>query len=1038
MRAANDLGARIPTILLRWRKRRVRVYYALFDLQHRQAAVLLSPQHMLGLGLRMSRPLASPNIIFSSGRWSTNTRSLFHLAAVVSGHPSCFNAKSRVFQLRYNSSRAFLRDSQISFNGSSSLPLISKITEAEANADADPNNVATQILFLQMLIVSDRPAGWKVVMSRWERMCEFSPELPLLHSDLAFQLYLTALVKSGHSASIIPAVHRREQLIRAHPATDAAATTNLQTEFLPAAGVDTVSNVALASTGLPPSRSLEVAKNVLSAESTSLPNANSSPTNTPTPGKALHDLLGSANGGSGPGNPIYVTIAEPRGERWRRVIKTLSWVLFSGFFILVIFSLFLEQTNFLKSNSRASEFEPMRGKTVKFSDVHGVDEAKDELLEVVEFLKDPTNFTTLGGKLPKGILLTGSPGTGKTMLARAVAGEAGVPFLFASGSEFEEIYVGVGAKRVRELFATARKKQPAIIFIDELDAIGGKRSNRDQQHLKQTLNQLLVEMDGFQQSEGVVVIAATNFPESLDQALVRPGRFDRIIAVPLPDVRGRVQILQHHMRNVVTASGVDPKILARGTPGFSGADLQNMVNQAAVHASREGSKEVSLKDFEWAKDRILMGAERKTHYITPEDKKCTAYHEGGHALVALYTDGAMPLHKVTCVTRGHALGLTQFLPEDDRVSMTRKEYQASIDVSMGGRVAEELIYGTENVSSGASSDIRQATRTASAMVRFYGYSDKIGPVFHHDRDNTISPQKREIIESEIQRFLVWLIVEGEVRAKQLLLSKEDELHKLADALVEYETLDLEEVQKYYSSSTFGSCLLCIFTGEAGGLPTCGALGAALARAGRPLVYGGGSRGIMGIVSGSTLEHGGEVIGVMPYAMYAAGGERQKTQEEIENGIDIVVQTHGEERLKTIVVNSMHERKIKMAECSGGFVGLPGGFGTYEEIFEVITWTQLSIHEKPVVLLNVLSFYSPLKELVRNGIKEGFIQPSSESLVVFVDGPSDLSQHEAFDWGVAALQALDSWTKIESTEFAYDWSKKMGVNDETKADNLENA
>lgn len=444
----------------------------------------------------------------------------------------------------------------------------------------------------------------------------------------------------------------------------------------------------------------------------------------------------------------------------------------------------------MKAGPRQSQFEPSEGKTVKFSDVHGVDEAKEELQDIVAFLKDPAAFSSLGGKLPKGVLLTGPPGTGKTMLARAVAGEAGVPFFFASGSDFEEMFVGVGAKRVRELFAAARKKEPAIIFIDELDAVGGKRSSRDQQYMKQTLNQLLVEMDGFQQNEAIIVIAATNFPESLDQALVRPGRFDRHVAVPLPDIKGRASILAHHMRNVTSEPDVDPHILARGTPGFSGADLQNMVNLAAIQASKEKATAVSLRHFEWAKDRILMGAERKSQYLDPKNKLATAYHEGGHALVALYSDGAMPLHKVTCVPRGHALGYTSFLPEDDRTSVSYKQYLAGIAVAMGGRIAEEIIYGEDNISSGASSDIQNATRTAHNMVKRWGFS-KLGPVYYDTKDDNLSSRRREEIEDEIAR----IVRDAEDRARSILTSKKDELHKLAHALVEHETLDSDEVKR---------------------------------------------------------------------------------------------------------------------------------------------------------------------------------------------------------------------------------------------------
>ncbi|KAI9566431.1 peptidase family M41-domain-containing protein [Boletus coccyginus] len=459
--------------------------------------------------------------------------------------------------------------------------------------------------------------------------------------------------------------------------------------------------------------------------------------------------------------------------------------------MLVVLSVLLEGSGLLKAGGRTTEFEPLQQKPVKFSDVHGIDEVKQELADVVTFLKDPTAFASLGGKLPKGILLTGPPGTGKTMLARAIAGEAGVPFFFSSGSEFEEMFVGVGAKRVRDLFAAARKKQPAIIFIDELDAVGGKRSQRDQHYMKQTLNQLLVEMDGFLQTEGVIVVAATNFPQSLDPALTRPGRFDRHIAVPLPDIRGRLQLLSHFMKEVIASNAVDPMILARGTSGFSGAELQNMVNLAAIQAAKEGCKEVALTHFEWAKDRIVMGAERKSAYIDEKNKLLTAYHEGGHALTALYTEGAMPLHKVTCVPRGHALGVTSQLPEGDMFSISQSEYKAMIDVCMGGRVAETLIYGEGGLTSGCSSDLQKATQTATQMVKNFGFSGRVGPVFYSDQNGPISPQTSERIDSEILN----LLQQGESRVGKLLEDKKEELHRLARALVEHETLSADEVRK---------------------------------------------------------------------------------------------------------------------------------------------------------------------------------------------------------------------------------------------------
>jgi ATP-dependent metalloprotease len=405
-------------------------------------------------------------------------------------------------------------------------------------------------------------------------------------------------------------------------------------------------------------------------------------------------------------SPLYVVVEESIGSslfKWARFFLYFGFV---AWLVSMIFTFAVETTGAIKkvSGTQNNEAQPQH-QTVRFSDVHGCDEAKEELQELVEFLKAPENFSSLGGKLPKGVLLVGPPGTGKTLLARAVAGESGVPFFFMSGAEFDEIYVGVGAKRVRDLFSNARAKAPAIIFIDELDAIGGKRNERDPAYVKQSLNQLLTELDGFSQETGVVIIAATNFPQLLDQALTRPGRFDRHVIVPLPDVRGRVEILDHHMKNIQIAPEVDSTIIARGTPGFSGAELENLVNQAAVHASRNKSKNVGPADLEWAKDKIIMGAERRSAVIQEKDKIMTAYHEGGHALVALYNPNAFPLYKATIMPRGQSLGMTTMLPEMDMVSQAKKQYLAQIDVSMGGKVAEEIVYGSDSVSSGCAAVI---------------------------------------------------------------------------------------------------------------------------------------------------------------------------------------------------------------------------------------------------------------------------------------------------------------------------------------------
>ncbi|KAI8898857.1 peptidase family M41-domain-containing protein [Globomyces pollinis-pini] len=506
-----------------------------------------------------------------------------------------------------------------------------------------------------------------------------------------------------------------------------------------------------------------------------------------------NSAFASAHGGLPTPNdgPIQVVLSE--AWSWSKFSRSIGSKIIFGVLIMTALSVVLDQQGVLKGGMNNSEVEPLStGTTIRFDDVQGVDEAKHELEEVVAFLKEPSKFMELGGKLPKGILLHGPPGTGKTHLARAVAGEAGVPFFQMSGSEFDELYVGVGARRVRELFAAAKKKAPCIIFIDELDAVGSKRSMKDQSYMRQTLNQLLVEMDGFNSSSGVILIAATNTPESLDKALVRPGRFDRLVPVPLPDVKGRTQILKVHMKDVTFGLDVNPEIISRGTPGFSGADLANLVNQAAIKASKESARFVNMSHLEWAKDKILMGAERKSAVITPESKEMTAYHEGGHTLVALYTKGAMPLHKVTVIPRGNALGLTMMLPEADQTSQTREQLLASLDVAMGGRVAEELIYGAQQVTTGASNDLQNATHTARAMVLHYGMSDKVGLISWSDEEFArASPATKATIEDEIKQMLD----ESYSRVTKLLKQKDRELHALAVALVEQETLDLNEVKQ---------------------------------------------------------------------------------------------------------------------------------------------------------------------------------------------------------------------------------------------------
>ncbi|TXT05976.1 hypothetical protein VHUM_03737 [Vanrija humicola] len=693
----------------------------------------------------------------------------------------------------------------------------------ESRADANPE---PQVALLRALAEGGEYRG---LIGYYESIALASPPEgsdALVKSPEAFDLYANAIAHDGSVNELVVAVRRRDARLK-------------ELGLSPEAAVSKEVADAAAALGATPAQAAEAAAAVApAAPAPAAPAAPTTPTAFPGAGGAAaaaaaaapaapapapaadpapaQSKLGSlfsvfrrsekkpeaattSNVISQPGtplHPLHVQIAEaPKAGAWRNLRWLLAFLLWT-FLGLTVLSLVMENSGLLKTaGGGPKEFEPEEATNVKFSDVLGVEEAKGELEEIVEFLRNPEKFSKLGGKLPRGVLLTGPPGTGKTLLARAVAGEAGVPFLFASGSSFDELYVGVGAKRVRELFKAARNKAPAIIFIDELDAIGSKRNSKDQQYLRQTLNQLLVELDGFQQSEGVIIIAATNIPQSLDPALTRPGRFDRHVVVPLPDVRGRIAILKHHMTDIAIDPSVDPSVIARGTPGMSGADLQNLCNQAAIKASRDGADKVNLQHFEWAKDRILMGAERRSHYVTEDAKLKTAYHEAGHALVALHTPGAMPLHKVTVMPRGPALGLTYQLPEADKDSYSRKEYNAMIDVSLGGRAAEEMILGDDDTTSGCSSDLSRATEVANSMIRNFGFSDKVGLAAHSQNDQYyLSESLKKEMESEVKNFLD----KGMGRVRSLLSTHRGELDTLAKALVEYETLDADEVKKVLS------------------------------------------------------------------------------------------------------------------------------------------------------------------------------------------------------------------------------------------------
>ncbi|WP_082733801.1 ATP-dependent zinc metalloprotease FtsH [Polycladidibacter hongkongensis] len=500
--------------------------------------------------------------------------------------------------------------------------------------------------------------------------------------------------------------------------------------------------------------------------------------------------------------------AKPPSENFSLIGALISW--FPMLLILGIWIFVMRQMQ--GGGGKAMGFGKSKAKLltetagrVTFEDVAGIDEAKEDLQEIVEFLQDPQKFQRLGGRIPRGVLLVGPPGTGKTLTARAVAGEANVPFFTISGSDFVEMFVGVGASRVRDMFEQAKKNAPCIIFIDEIDAVGRHRGaglGGGNDEREQTLNQLLVEMDGFEANEGVIIIAATNRPDVLDPALLRPGRFDRQIVVPNPDIIGREKILKVHMRKVPLAPDVDVHTLARGTPGFSGADLMNLVNEAALLAARRNKRLVTMSEFEDAKDKVMMGAERRTLVMSEEEKKLTAYHEAGHALVALHMPASDPIHKATIIPRGRALGMVMRLPEKDQVSLTRAKCRADLAVAMGGRVAEEMIFGYEKVTTGAGGDIQMATKLARAMATQYGMSDALGPLLYGEnqeevflghsvaKNQSVSEDTQKLVDAEVKRF----VTEGLEKAEQILKDHEDQLHTIAQGLLEYETLSGDEIE----------------------------------------------------------------------------------------------------------------------------------------------------------------------------------------------------------------------------------------------------
>lgn len=503
---------------------------------------------------------------------------------------------------------------------------------------------------------------------------------------------------------------------------------------------------------------------------------------------------------------------------WGIVISWFPMILLIGVWVY-----FMRQAS--SGNNKAMSFGKSRArliennKKVTFADVAGCDESKQELEEIIDFLKDPSKFQRLGGRIPKGVLMVGPPGTGKTLLAKAVAGEANVPFFSISGSDFVEMFVGVGASRVRDMFAQAKKNAPCLLFIDEIDAVGRHRGaglGGGNDEREQTLNQLLVEMDGFDDSQSVILIAATNRPDVLDPALLRPGRFDRQVTVSNPDIKGREEILKVHVKKVPLAKDVNLTTVARGTPGFSGADLANLVNEAALLAARKNKRKVTLKDFDEAKDKVLMGAERKSMAMDDREKMNTAYHEAGHAICSLYTEGSDPIHKATIIPRGRALGMVQQLPEKDRYSITRQQMMSRLIVAMGGRVAEEMKFGYDAVTSGASGDIQMATNLARSMVTEWGMSDALGPVLYAEnsgevflgksvtQNQNMSEETARLVDAEIKR----LVTEGYEGARKLLKEKEKEWTMLAEALIEYETLTGDEIKQVIAGEKIDKSAEC--------------------------------------------------------------------------------------------------------------------------------------------------------------------------------------------------------------------------------------